>query len=411
METRQRAGLTSPTVPTSHPKRAKPKATKVRRRYPLHAVFLIYCLVSLLVAVGAFNANNNLLFWLFGLSLGMLLVSGVISGSMMMSLTVRRDSVEQSRVGEPLRIRYTITNRSRWLPVIGLTLTERVVASTQTDEHAATLAAPPTGSVPHVPARSTIVVETLARPTARGRLTLSGFDVLTTFPFGIIRKSLSHQEPASIIVHPAGAKIPDGLFSNAKGVTGSGAAATRPGRLGDEPVGVREYRPGDPPKLVSWRASARRPNGDLLVRQNAEGSPRRLWVLLKLSAGAPPQQTERALSAAASIIRAATGDGAGKGLRVGLSLRTDWAGPDGREAGFDIAPRIGGASVVLLNDLSLLVVPPMPTRGLNIGGDPRLASSDIVVGISPAGHVDAPSTGATVRRLASHRVGAKGGAA
>lgn len=379
-----------------------PKPTKVRRRYPLHAVFLIYCLVSLLVAVGAFNANNNLLFWLFGLSLGMLLVSGVISGSMMMSITVRREAIEQPRVGAPLRIRYTITNRSRFLPVIGLTITERVLPAAP-GEHAATITAPPCGSVPHVPARSTIVVEALAMPTSRGRLRLAGFDVLTTFPFGIIRKSLWHEELVSTIVHPAAAVIPQGLFANTKGSTGSGPAATRPGRLGDEPVGVREYRPGDPPKLVSWRASARRPGGDLLVRQNAEGSPRRLWVLLRLSASSTPAQTEAALSAAASVIRAATGTpGSHHGLRVGLSLRADWLGADGRSAGFDVAPRLGGASVVILNDLALLDTPQAAlTDAAAVGGDPRLASSDIVVRVSPTGQIEAPSTGAVLRRIAA----------
>ncbi|HZW07230.1 MAG TPA: hypothetical protein VFF65_08905, partial [Phycisphaerales bacterium] len=211
------------------------RKTRVRRRYPLHAVFLIYCLVTLLVAIGAFNANNNLLFWLFGLSLGMLLVSGVISGSMMVALSVRRDVVEQTSVARPLRIRYTITNHSRWLPAIGLTITERLAppdaAAGRPAEQQAVLSAIPVGSVPHVPARSSITVETLALPLSRGRLHLAGFDVLTTFPFGIIRKSLAHDETAATIIHAAEAAIPEGLLDSTRGLTGSGPAATRPGRL------------------------------------------------------------------------------------------------------------------------------------------------------------------------------------
>lgn len=380
-------------------KPAKPKPPKVKRRYPLHAVFLIYCLVSLLVAVGAFNANNNLLFWLFGLSMGMLLVSGVISGTMMMALRIERLPIEQPVVGRPLRIRYTITNRSRWLPAIGLAISERVATSeNRAHQQNAALAASPAGAVPHVPARTSIIVETLAMPTARGKLHLSGFEVLTTFPFGIIRKSLWHEAPASLIVHPAESRLPEGLLDNERGNSGAGPAATRPGRLGDEPVGVREYRPGDAPKLVSWRASARRPNGDILVRQNAEGSPRRVWVLLRLSRACTAYQTESALSAAASVIRAASH--AGPGLRVGLSLRTDWEEGfgSGTSVGFDVQPRAGGASGVLLNDLSLLIVPGVavnrgstgvsggpPLRGAD---EPRLSSTDIVVRITATGQVE-----------------------
>ncbi|HZW09955.1 MAG TPA: DUF58 domain-containing protein, partial [Phycisphaerales bacterium] len=162
-------------------------------------------------------------------------------------------------------------------------------------------------------------------------------------------------------------------------------------------------------KLVSWRASARRPGGDLLVRQNAEGSPRRLWVLLRLSAASTPAQTEAALSTASSIIRAAAAvGGTVRGLRVGLSIRTDWAGADGRAADFDILPRTGGASAVLLNDLALLVVPKTAVPGLAVSGDPRLAASDIVIRVSPVGRVDAPATGTASRRLAAHIVSAGG---
>ena len=386
----------------------KPPSPKVRRRYPLHAVFLIYCLVSLLVAVGAFNNNNNLLFWLFGLSMGMLLVSGVISGTMMMSITVRRQAIEQPRVGHPLRIRYSITNRSRWLPVIGLTISERLAAHGTGDaDHAASLASPPSGSVPHVPPGTTVTVETLALPTARGRLSLIGFDVLTTFPFGIIRKSLWHESPVTLIVHPSEVNLPEGLLSEARGSTGSGAAATRPGRLGDEPVGLREYRPGDAPKLVSWRASARRPNGDLLVRQNAEGSPRRLWVLLKLTSGATTAETEAALSAAASVIRAAAL--VGRGLHVGLSLRADWRDSRGRALALDVAPRAGGASVVLLNDLALMSTPAPSLAGASavpavFAGEPRIAASDIIIRVSPRGQIELQASAPRERRLQPHTV-------
>ncbi|MFT3685137.1 MAG: hypothetical protein QM783_09470 [Phycisphaerales bacterium] len=208
----------------------KPKPPKIKRRYPLHAVFLIYCLVSLLVAVGAFNANNNLLFWLFGLSMGMLLVSGLVSGTMMMSLRVERLPIEQPRVGQALRVRYRITNRSRWLPVIGLTISERVEASAAREgEQAAALAAPPAGAVAHVPAKSSAIIETVAMPTGRGRLRLTGYEVMTTFPFGIIRKSLWHESSASVIIHPADAPVPDSLIDPASGLLGSGAAATRAG--------------------------------------------------------------------------------------------------------------------------------------------------------------------------------------
>ncbi len=111
-------------------------------------------------------------------------------------------------------------------------------------------------------------------------------------------------------------------------------------------------------------------------------------------------------------MRWTNGTGSHHGLRVGLSLRTDWLAANGRSAGFDIAPRLGGASLVILNDLGLLETPQAadaPGIGA-VGGDPRLASSDIVVRVSSTGQIEAPSTGAVLRRIAAQpRTG--GGAA
>ncbi|MBY0309448.1 MAG: hypothetical protein K2Q09_11950, partial [Phycisphaerales bacterium] len=112
-----------------------------------------------------------------------------------------------------------------------------------------------------------------------------------------------------------------------------------------------------------------------------EGSPRRFWVLLRLSRSSTPHQTETSLAVAASLIRAAVG----AGLRVGLSLRSDWEREPGVSADVDVPPRAGGGAGVLLNDLSLLVVPG-PGEALSRPGDePRLGATDIVARVGPAG--------------------------
>ena len=61
------------------PRHHRKPPPKVRRRYRLRFPAYIYMLVTVFIAVGAFNSQNNLLFWAFGLSLAAMVVSGILS--------------------------------------------------------------------------------------------------------------------------------------------------------------------------------------------------------------------------------------------------------------------------------------------------------------------------------------------
>lgn len=318
---------------------------KVKRRYPVHSVFVIYTFVTVLVAIGAFNANNNLLYWLFGLSLGLLLVSGVVSGTMMMSLRVAREPIETGADGVPFRVRYTVENRSRFLPVMGLSIIETVDGLERAGEQLAMLDGPLRAEVLHVPPRSTVVVDAVAKPISRGMLRVIGFDAMTTFPFGIIKKTLWHDAPTSTIIQPGHADVDASSLVARGGVSASMQPGTVVGREGEEMVGVREYASGDPLKLVAWKASARLATGGLVVKQSSSGVPKRLLVRLTLMREDSSEQVERAIRVAAAWLRV----GAAKRMRLGLSVSGSWA------QGLDLAPGAqGGRSAALLNELALL---------------------------------------------------------
>jgi uncharacterized protein (DUF58 family) len=72
---------------------------------------------------------------------------------------------------------------------------------------------------------------------------------------------------------------------------------------GGEFWGVREYRPGDPAKLVAWRRSARNlSTGRLAVLEMADETNPPLSLALNLDHRAPQEAREMQVSAAASIL-------------------------------------------------------------------------------------------------------------
>lgn len=352
-------------------------SVKVKRRYPVHSVFVIYTFVTVLVAIGAFNANNNLLYWLFGLSLGLLLVSGVVSGTMMMSLRVSREPIETGTDGEPFRVRYTVENRSRFLPAMGLSIIETIDPQARPGEHSAVLDGPLRAEVLHVPPRSTVTVDAVARPVSRGMLRVVGFDAMTTFPFGIIKKTLWHDAPTSTIIQPGHAEVDASSLIARGGISASMQPGTVVGRDGEEMVGVREYATGDPLKLVAWKASARLATGGLVVKQSSSGVPKRLLVRLTIMREDPPEQVERAIRTAAAWLRV----GSSRRMRLGLSVSGSWA------QGLDLAPGAqAGRAVALLNELALLArsdaAADQPMGRPALG---RAAVADVVVDVDVSG--------------------------
>ncbi|MGE5609803.1 MAG: hypothetical protein ACM359_11150, partial [Bacillota bacterium] len=67
---------------------------------------LIYTLMMLFMGLAAINSQANLLFGVFGLMIGVLLVSGLISRMVLRRLEVRRVLPDHIVVGQPTTFQY-----------------------------------------------------------------------------------------------------------------------------------------------------------------------------------------------------------------------------------------------------------------------------------------------------------------
>lgn len=283
-----------------------------RRRYDLHPPGIVYLVTTLFVAIGALNSQNNLLFWAFGLAVAGLIVSGIVSGSALMHLTVAREPSLPTHVGDQFTLRYRLGNTGRLWPLFGL----RVEEVLPTSDAPPIIVTP--GGVAHVGPKQRVAASVRAVARVRGHHELATVCVSTTFPFGLVRKSLYFDLPAHVAVRPAVATLRSDLASRIVPAR-EDASITRPrvGHGGDF-FGLREYIPGDPIRTIAWRPSARRDT--LLVRQNTTAAPPRLWLrLARPGPTVPEADFENAVSLLASIIVHTARRGATPGLLI------DWA--------------------------------------------------------------------------------------
>src|SRR5436189_5968217 len=90
-----------------------PGTTLVRRRPSLDFSLtgLVYCSMMMFMGLAAINSQANLLFGVFGLMVGILLISGVVSRKVLRRLAVRRMLPDHGVVGRTMTVVYRITNK------------------------------------------------------------------------------------------------------------------------------------------------------------------------------------------------------------------------------------------------------------------------------------------------------------
>jgi len=295
------------------------------RRFEPHVPGLIYAGLLALVAVAAMNNQNNLLFWVFGVMLAALLISAFVSMRMMWSLRVRRVDPQHGQVDQPLVVRYAITNRGRLLPAFNLHIRERLPRGQRFDQADwRRIMKPAEAWVMHVAPRETVHGETVFWPTRRGQIALAAIQVNTTFPFGIIRKSITVSQPQHTLVYPRVYSLKRGVLAsiNMNGLLGAKVSAHA--GAGDDYFGLREYRSGDSMRHIAWKRSAR--TDELVTIERASPSPSKLRVILDLTtpteklqiadANQARETEENAISLAASLLNAAHLEGYEIGLTV-----------------------------------------------------------------------------------------------
>src|SRR5438270_9908990 len=101
-------------------------ATPVRRRPSLDFSLtgLVFCSMMMFMGLAAINSQANLLFGVFGLMIGVLLVSGWISRRVLKRLVVHRIMPETAVVGQPTTLTYEFTNTKKVWPSLSVSLGE-----------------------------------------------------------------------------------------------------------------------------------------------------------------------------------------------------------------------------------------------------------------------------------------------
>ncbi len=272
----------------------------------------LFILLTLAVGFAAINSGSNLLHALFGAQMALIVGSGMLSERAVFRAEARRQVAEALHAGTPAPLQVEIRNRS--------TSADLISVSVEDDDGAQNSPGGSCGPVFAVrlsPAQTLTLHTTVTMPR-RGRHVLPPAVVATRFPFGLFVKRRELSVPEAVTVYPRIHPVrPEGGQSHRPG---SGEASGRRARVG-EFFGLRDYREGDDPRRIYWRALARS-NRPVVREHESLGDTEVVLDLAPGTTGDPgfEREVERVASLAVAHLQ---DPGIAVGLRYGGDLILD----------------------------------------------------------------------------------------
>ncbi len=214
-------------------------------------------LVALGIGSAAYNTASNILFMTLSLMLSSLVLSGILSLINFKKLRWQLKAPTHLQVGEVGAAEVELENRKKLFPTMSLCF--RVGSSEL--ENAARLYMPSA-----LPARRSTRLEWTFKPRRRGACRIYLHGVGSKFPFGFLDKSFGETQSHDVLVWPA--RVGYQFGPEASGRRYPSGVSRRASGLGSDLLNIRDYVPGDPPRLIYWKATAR--VNKLMVRQLAQ---------------------------------------------------------------------------------------------------------------------------------------------
>lgn len=232
------------------------------------------------VVLGAVLRDVNLLVILAGTLLALLLIQWRVCSKSLYGLILYRKLPRSIQARKDFEIELTVSNPKRWLGAWLVLAQDRM-----THKPSRPVAKQVSQSIgllfSSVPPNSSRTQRYRCCVQQRGSYEFLGAEITTRFPLGLMRGILPTKSLGSFTVQPALGKLLPGWVELFDGkVTGFKHRKSR--SLSDEGefFGLRAYHPGDSPRWIHWRSSARM--NELMVKQFQRTDSRELVIVLDL---------------------------------------------------------------------------------------------------------------------------------
>ena len=250
-------------------------------------------------------AASNMLLLTFGMMAGPFVVNGSITFSMLRNAVAKRRLPRHAVASEPFTVDLRLENFSRFFSSWMMTVRDTIQGEGQGAGQAKGQewsAGSLFTRVGRLSSRESLYQIAIGR---RGRYRFGPLQITSRFPMGLVERSVVLEDYQELIVFPRiGRVVRSGSHHRAEQADLVHQPNARRGTHDDEFHALREFRPGDAPRAIHWKTTARR--NELMVREfeQQRRSDLTVWLdlWLPLNAGSlDRQRVELAVSVAATL--------------------------------------------------------------------------------------------------------------
>lgn len=261
-------------------------------------IFLIA--VAVLSSGLGLGIPNNFLFFLGCLLVSLILISWIRAGFILKNVEAERQITLPLHAGASAFSRITLYNRGALFPAYLVEVKDTMTGKGVPNRR-------PTSLIPRLDPQKSVKARQVIKLFRRGPVTFTRIELKSRFPMGLFLSKKTIPLVEEVVVYPRLRETSPALLQmESTGAQGE-SIRSQPSFTYEDFAGLREYRPGDSPKLIHWRSSARNP-GRLLVKEFENIKPGQARILFEavqpVSGPRDRVNFERALSLAASITQA-----------------------------------------------------------------------------------------------------------
>jgi uncharacterized protein (DUF58 family) len=263
-----------------------------------------FVLITLVVGAAAANTGNNALYLVASMLLALLGLSGFISRRNLRQLSIILGSAPEVHAGQKFSVRVTISNDDRFFP-------KRFVLVSGVE------AADPL-LVLHLGRSNTREEKVFFQFERRGLHEIPFFRISSIFPLGLFDKAMRLAVRFDVLVFPRIKPVAEGLYFDRGRV---GDELTKKAGWSHELRSLRAFRPGDDPRSIHWKRSAR--TGDLVFMERQAEAGRRLAIFFDNAFGEHEEVVEERFETMVSEAASLAVHCLDQGFEVALTTREE----------------------------------------------------------------------------------------
>jgi uncharacterized protein (DUF58 family) len=225
-----------------------------------------YIVVAIVVGAAATNTGNNALYLVESMLLALLAASGIASRRNLRRLELEFVTPPEAYAGRLFSVQFTLRCRDRFLA-------RRYLLVSGLDEVQSLL-------VPYLGNRREHRNRLFFRFPKRGLFRIPYLRVSSIFPLGFFEKAMGYPAQLEILVFPEILPVSGAQYFD-RGR--SGEELSKKAGWSHELRALRLFRPGDDPRSIHWKRSAR--TGELVFMEREAEEGRRLSILFDNAAG------------------------------------------------------------------------------------------------------------------------------